>query len=156
MIAYLSGAMEYDIDEGRSWRSELTVWLHDKLDIDVIDPVAETARVVGEQQAGDYRAWKKTDIERYRRFVRQFVEHDTRMVTESSDFVICLWNEATARGGGTHGELTVAYLNQVPVYLVHSIPADQISGWILACATELFSSMESLRRFLLLEFDRRT
>jgi hypothetical protein len=51
-------------------------------------------------------------------------------------------------GGGTYGELTVAYYHNIPVYMVAAKPLSQISGWILGCATEFFESFEELKEFL--------
>ena len=39
MIAYLSGGMENADNEGTNWRAEITTWLKESLDHDVIDPV---------------------------------------------------------------------------------------------------------------------
>ena len=39
MIVYLSGAMEYANNDGEKWRKELTIWLNEKLNHNVIDPV---------------------------------------------------------------------------------------------------------------------
>ena len=41
MIAYLSGAMENAKNDGSEWRSEITIWLKEKLGHSVIDPVIE-------------------------------------------------------------------------------------------------------------------
>ena len=42
MIAYLSGAMEYAVDEGSGWRLDMTSWLSNNLGHDVIAPVEES------------------------------------------------------------------------------------------------------------------
>jgi hypothetical protein len=36
----------------------------------------------------------------------------------------------------------------VPVYLVTGRPVEQISGWILGCATEIFGSFDDLEQYL--------
>jgi hypothetical protein len=42
----------------------------------------------------------------------------------------------------------VAYRRGVPVYLVTQLPAEQVSGWILGCASQVFSSFEELQEYL--------
>ena len=46
MIAYLSGGMENADNEGTNWRAEITTWLKESLDHDVIDPVIESRNLV--------------------------------------------------------------------------------------------------------------
>ena len=36
----------------------------------------------------------------------------------------------------------------LPVYLVTKLPVGQVSGWILGCASQVFSSFEELREYL--------
>jgi len=59
------------------------------------------------------------------------------------------------RGGGTHGELTVAYVNKIPVYLVLGVPLQDISGWIIGCATQIFTDFSSLKEFLLQTYQKK-
>ncbi len=148
MKAYLSGAMENVPDEGQSWRSGIEIWLSKKLGHTVFNPVSETKKRVDSQQAHTYRTWKKTDLNRFRNFIRQLVEHDIAAVQNDCDYIICFWDEAAAQGGGTQGEVTIAYQAGKPVYLVCGLSTDEISGWILACATELFDSFADLKQFL--------
>ncbi|NQT96372.1 MAG: hypothetical protein HQ562_01390 [Candidatus Marinimicrobia bacterium] len=155
MKAYLSGAMEYVPDEGKSWRTEIELWLKRELGHMVFNPVTETEKLVGNQNAQDYRVWKNTDIERYRTFVRQFVDHDIQAVQNDCDYLICYWDQAAARGGGTQGEVTMAYHSGKQVYMVCELPAEEISGWILACATELFDSFDELKQFLVQQYGGR-
>ncbi|MFH1851509.1 MAG: hypothetical protein ABIA75_04125 [Candidatus Neomarinimicrobiota bacterium] len=149
MKAYLSGAMEYEADEGKSWRAEVESWLRTNLGHTAFNPVTETERLAGIEDVRDYRQWKQTDIQRYRHFVRQFVDHDLGAVRNDCDYLICYWNQATSRGGGTHGEITVAYLSGKPVYLICEPPPEEISGWILACASVIFRSFAELKIFLM-------
>ena len=83
MIAYLSGAMEFTVDEGSVWRLDMTNWLSANLGHDVIDPVEESRLIMLQENSSDYRTWKESDTERYRKFVRQFVERDIKAVTLS-------------------------------------------------------------------------
>ena len=58
------------------------------------------------------------------------------------------WDEHAGKGAGTQGELTVAYRRGLPVYLVTKLPADQVSGWILGCASQVFPTFEDLHEYL--------
>jgi hypothetical protein len=40
----------------------------------------------------------------------------------------------------------------VPVYLVNQIPLRDLSGWIMACSSEIFNNIEELKAFLLEKF----
>ncbi len=148
MKAYLSGAMEYDPDEGASWRTDMENWLKSELGHTAFNPVIETEQFVNSTAAADYRLWKKTDLPRYRALVKQFVQHDITAVQEECDYLICYWNAAAMRGGGTQGEVTMAYHSGKPVYLVTELEFVEISGWILACATELYTSFEEIKNDL--------
>ena len=153
MIAYLSGAMEYAVDEGSGWRLNMANWLSAQLGHNVIDPVEESRLLMLQENSTDYRTWKESDTERYREFVRQCVDRDIRAVTKEVDYIICLWNEEVFKGAGTHGEVTLAFQHNVPVYLVNQIPLRDLSGWIMACSSEIFNNFEELKVFLLENFD---
>jgi len=154
MKAYLSGAMEYEPDEGKSWRAEIELWLDQELGHTVFNPVSETEKLVGQTAASDYRKWKQTNIERYRNFIRQFVDQDIDAVINKCDYLICQWNEAARRGGGTHGEMTMAHYHGKPVYMVCEIPLENVSGWILACASQIFTSMEDLKTHIFKKYQK--
>ena len=85
MIAYLSGAMEYAVDEGSGWRLDMTSWLSNNLGHDVIDPVEESRLLMLQENSADYRIWKESDTERYRKFIRLCVKRDIKAVTKEVD-----------------------------------------------------------------------
>ncbi|MFQ6677202.1 MAG: hypothetical protein ACE5D0_02675 [Fidelibacterota bacterium] len=149
MIVYLSGAMENAIDEGADWRGELTQWLKSELDHDVIDPVITSKELVEENNAQNYRDWKTSDPDRFIQFVRKAIKLDLNNVMDKADYVICLWTREVFTGGGTHGEVTMAYTINKPVYLVNQVPQEKFSGWIMSCATEIFPDFSTLKSFLL-------
>jgi hypothetical protein len=149
MIAYLSGAMEQARDEGAGWRAELTQWLRTTLGHDVINPVEETRRLVEQYQAYDYRQWKTVDRPRFVEFVRKLIERDITALTREADYVICRWNADVWKGGGTQGEVTLAYQRGIPVYLVNELTWEELSGWILGCSTAVFSDFAGLKKHLI-------
>jgi len=149
MIAYLSGAMENAQGEGADWRNGITVWLMDNLNHSVIDPVIETAKLVKKQKSQNYRSWKTADPNKFREFVRLAVDNDLNSVVNKSDYLICLWNNDVISGGGTHGEVTMAYYYNKPIYLINQLKDMELSGWIMACATEIFTDFDSMQKRLL-------
>ncbi len=108
MIAYLSGAMEFAVDEGSGWRLDMTSWLSANLEHGVIDPVEESRLLMLQENSADYRTWKESDTERYRKFVRKCVDRDIRAVTEEVDYIICLWNADVFKGAGTHIDVQIS------------------------------------------------
>jgi hypothetical protein len=152
MIAYLSGAMEYADDEGEGWRKNITEWLTSNLDHSVINPVEESRLIISNTDSHDYRNWKETDLVRYKNFINKFVMRDIEAVTREANYIICLWNEEVFKGAGTHGEVTLAFEHSIPVYVVNQIPLTDLSGWIIACSTEIFENFEELKLFLLSKF----
>ena len=145
MIAYLSGAMENAKDEGTDWRNELTIWLKENLNHSVVDPIIETTKLVEKTNSQNYRRWKTSDPNRFIEFVRQAIDNDLDSVINKSDYTICLWNNDVIPGGGTHGEVTMGYYFNKPVYLVNQLEDMEISGWIMSCATEIFTDIETMK-----------
>ncbi len=149
MIAYLSGAMEQAADEGAFWREKMTLWLKTELNHDVIDPLQSSRSLVHDHKAHQYRDWKITDPDRFVDFVRKAIDLDLDNVMNNSDYIVCLWNEAVLKGGGTHGEVTMAYFAGKPLYLVCALNIVDLSGWIMACATHIFPNVATLQKFLI-------
>lgn len=149
MIAYLSGAMENAKDEGCEWRNEITIWLKDKLNHSVIDPVIETTKLVEKTESQNYRDWKTSNPNRFKEFVRKAIDNDLDSIVNKSDYLICLWNNEVLAGGGTHGEVTMAYYHNKPVYLINQLKNIELSGWIMSCATEIFTDFKSMQKRLL-------
>ena len=150
MIAYLSGAMENAKNEGSAWRNDMTIWLKEKLNHSVIDPIIETEKLVKKHNQPNYREFKKSEPKQFINFVRHCIDNDLDSVINKTDYTICLWNDDVIPGGGTHGEVTMAYYYNKPLYLINqlNIP-NQISGWIMSCATEIFTDFESMQKRLL-------
>ncbi len=146
MLAYLAGAIEYSPDLGRGWRREIARFLAG-IGHDVYDPAEDERKSLTEEEQKNLRVWKTVDFPRFRTAVRKIIEFDLDIVARS-DYIVCFWDEYGARGGGTSAELTHAYRAGVPVYMVTSLPTAAISGWILACCSEVFVDFEQLKEFL--------
>jgi len=149
MIAYLSGAMEFANDEGAVWRNNISLWLNNELGHKTIDPVLESAKIVEENNAEDYREWKSVDPERYASFIKLCVKNDINIVRNKADYIICLWDKNVIKGAGTHAEVTLAFELNKPVYLVNKLSLMDLSGWIMACSTEIFDDFNQLKEFFI-------
>ena len=153
MLAYLCGPIEFAADGGKMWRRKLMPFLRDELGHRVYDPAEDEKKNLTDEEVLRFREWKQTDIERFRRVVRKIIQFDLDLIENKADYVICHWDDSTGLGGrmpgGTSAELTVAYRKGIPVYLVTQLPIEQISGWMLACADQVFQTIDALKRFLL-------
>jgi nucleoside 2-deoxyribosyltransferase len=151
MLAYLCGPIEFAPDRGKLWRRKLTPFLHNDLGHRVYDPAEDEKKNLSDGEIGNFRDWKETDTERFRRVVRKIIQYDLDIVENKADYVICCVNgdAAALASGGTSAELTFAHRRGIPVYLVTDMPLAEISGWVLACADRVFASVEELKKFLL-------
>ena len=151
MLAYLSGPIEFAADGGKLWRQKLTPFLHNDLGHRVYDPAEDEKKNLTDEEVENFRAWKETDVERFRRVVRKIIQFDLDIVENKADYVICCLSGdgAAVSSGGTSSELAFAHRRGIPVYLVTNAPVKEISGWMLACADHLFPNVDELKKFLL-------
>ena len=154
MLAYLCGPIEFTEDGGRLWRRKLAPLLRDQLGHRVYDPAEDELKNLTEEEAAHFREWKTADLDRFRRAVRKIIAFDLDLIENKADYVICYWPSENAHSGGTSAELTVAHRKGIPVYLVTPIAVDQVSGWMLACSDQVFTSIEGLKEFLVARFAR--
>lgn len=154
MLAYLCGPIEFAADGGKLWRRKLTPFLREQLGHRVYDPAEDERKNLTEEEQARFRDWKTTDLDRFRRVVRKIIQFDLDLIENKADYLICYWDSSGAHSGGTPAELTVAYLKGIPVYLVTELPVEQISGWMLACTDQVFSSLDALKEFLVARFSR--
>ena len=138
------------------WRRKLTPFLHNDLGHRIYDPAEDEKKNLTDEEIANFRSWKHTDIERFRRVIRKIIQYDLDIVENKADYVICfLGGEAAAlSSGGTSAELTFAHRRGIPVYLVTDAPLEQISGWMLACADRVFANVDELKKFLLDRYGR--
>ena len=148
MLFYLAGAIEYAPDKGKAWRERLTPLLR-SLGYDVYDPAEDEQKNLTNDEREHFRSWKSVDLPRFQRTIRKIIDWDIEWITRRADAIIVYWDEYAGRGAGTSGELTAAYRYGKPVYLVAGLPVDQISGWILGCATQVFTNFDELHTHLM-------
>lgn len=147
--------MEYASGEGVDWRRELEQWIETNLGHTVFNPNRESERYFSRALSkGQFRELKKENIDRYTAFVRDLINLDTHEIAERSDYIICYWDSGAQRGAGTTGEVTIARFTGKPVYLVTSMEFREVPGWILGCATKVFSSFDELKSFLLTTYEK--
>lgn len=146
MQAYLSGAIEYAPDHGRAWRASLTPFLK-SLGHEVYDPACDEKKNLTDDEIANFRKWKTADLPRFQETIRKIIAWDLDLIEQRTDYIVCYWDEHVLKGAGTQAELTFAHRLGVPVYLVAGMPIERISGWILGCSTEIFSSFEQLQSF---------
>ena len=145
MIAYLSGPIENAENDGASWRELITQWLKNEIGHDVFNPVEATRNIIKGLSNEEFREMKKIEPQNYKRLIRQIIDIDIKAVVEQSDYLIVDWNKSVFKGGGTHGEITLAYYLKKPIYLVNHVPLDDLSSWIFSCATEVFDSFDDMK-----------
>ncbi|MGH9794328.1 MAG: hypothetical protein ACRD5G_06120 [Candidatus Acidiferrales bacterium] len=154
MLVYLCGPIEYAADGGKLWRAKLTPFLRNELGHRVYDPAQDEKKNLSEEELAHFRDWKTQHVDRFRRAVRKIIAYDLDLIENKADYMICYWDEPVAQSGGTSAELTAAHRKGIPVYLVTPLAVDQISGWMVACADQVFATVEELKKFLAARFSR--
>jgi len=147
MLFYLAGSIEYSPDLGKGWRAEITPLLH-ALGHQVYDPALDEMKNLTETEVREFRQWKTSDLNRFQQTIRKIIAYDLDLIEHRCDALVCYWDQYAGRGAGTQGELTFAHRLGMPVYMICAMPVEQISGWLLGCATEVFSSFEEFNDFM--------
>ena len=145
MIAYLSGPIENAHDDGASWRDDITQWLDNNLHHKVFNPVIETRSIIKNMDLIDFRTMKKTSPFEYKKIIRKIIKIDLDAVVHGSDYLIVKWDKSVFKGGGSHGEVTMAHWFKKPIYIVNSLPIDDISSWIFSCSDYVFDNFDDLK-----------
>ena len=149
MKAYLSGPIENAENDGASWRQDITLWLKDNVDHEVFNPVLETKNIIGHLNPSIFRSMKKTDPIEYKNIIREIIKLDLEALINDSDYLIVKWDKSVLKGGGTHGEVTMAYWIKKPIFIVNSLPIDDMSSWIFSCSDFIFDDFKGLKKKLI-------
>lgn len=147
-LVYLAGAIERAPDNGCAWREEISRFLTGELRHRVFNPCLEENHVLTPEEFRHFREWKEGDLPRFRQVVHKIIQTDLDTLVNRVDYIVGLWDEYVLHGGGTHGELTLAHREGIPVYLVTRIPVKEMSSWIIGCTTEIFADFDALKEFL--------
>lgn len=161
---YLAGGMENVEALGAGWRETITPKL-ETLGYEVLNPCNfEPQQLKGlhtnrlpesiEMEDGSLffpKHWhdlkkaprKSSFYKRFQNYMRRIIRYDVDIVANQSDVVVCNWTKGTAKGAGTHSELTVAFMNHVDVY-VRLEPGVDLPGWAHGCAKHIFDNFDDL------------
>ena len=145
MIAYLSGPIETAHNDGADWRNDITQWLGKELNHQVFNPVNETKNIIKEFSKVNFRSMKTTNPEQYKKIIRKIIQVDLDALVKGSDYLIVNWDKSVFKGGGTHGEITMAYWFNKPIYMVNALPIEDVSSWIFSCTEYICSNFEDLK-----------
>lgn len=144
--------MEFAEDGGAGWRQQMTEWLADELGHRVLDPTILEHDQLTEAERLEAPLLKKGDFNKLRTLALRIVKYDLDLVLNQCDYVICHWNEATQRGCGTAGEITLATWAGKPVYLYLDYPVEKASTWMVGCTRSIHLDWESLKEQLKQEY----
>jgi len=151
--AYLAGAMERAPDRGRAWRERLLPVL-EELGHAWFNPCEEELVVASEEERARFREWKASGHERFVPLMQRIIDHDLAAL-ESSDYVVCYWDEHAQWSGGTPSEVTLARVWGKPVYLVRAMERAEVSSWVQGCASATFETLDELCDHLRQEYGSR-
>jgi nucleoside 2-deoxyribosyltransferase len=147
MLFYLAGSIEYSPDLGKGWRAEIAPLLTSH-GHEVYDPAEDEKKNLTETEVREFRSWKKSDLPRFQQTIRKIIAYDLDLIEGRCDAVICYWDQHAGRGAGTQSELTFAHRLGIPVYLICGMPVEEISGWLLGCASQVFAGFDDFRDFI--------
>jgi hypothetical protein len=147
-FVYLAGAIEGSPDRGEQWRKEISEFLVQELNHAVFNPCLEENQLLTTEEFLKFRQWKTEDIDRFKQTVHKIIRNDLNTLLQKTDYIICRWDKYVLGGGGTQGELTMAFWHQIPVYLWLDMPLQEVSSWIIGCTTEIFNDDATLKKYL--------
>jgi len=132
---YLAGGMEFAKD-GRSWRRE-AVSLLNKERIDTWEPYEEEAKMFnGKESPIDTikSLDKEIDYLRLHKIMRTIVKTDLTVVSQEVDAILVKYDHSVLTGAGTHAEISVATLNDLPVHAwLEGLTLQEIPTWAIGC-----------------------
>jgi len=140
---YLSGGMEHAQDEGAGWRQEVSSALQDvgffPLDITALDRSYTAKHGKLYSHSGE-----ENFIKRKANIRKHFVYTDIELIKNDSDAVILYYDESVRLGAGTISEAQVAFLHDIPVFIVSRWKRwwDEVPGWLQAVSTKIFISFD--------------
>ena len=155
MLAYLCSPTDQILANGDAlWRRKLAPFLRDDLGHRVHDPSVDAFRALTEDEHASLRHWQTTDLDRFRRAVRKMLAFNLDLLEHKADYLICYWGGPESRYLNAPAEAAAAYRKGIPVYLVTSLPVEEIDRWALGCSDQVFASIEDLKKFLSMRFSR--
>lgn len=147
--AYLSGGMQFAKDMGSDWRAECSEQLlkmgYFPLDICRLD--REYASRYGELY---FPADHANHLQYKANFRQHFIYADVELIKRDTDFLILLYDESARRGAGTISEAQVAYMNNIPVFIMSAYENwyQEVPGWLQGLGTKVFTNFNDLYEYL--------
>lgn len=148
---YLSGGMQYKKNLGAGWRRNSSTKLLEMsyFPIDICELDRDYAKHHGELFYSYDENFSHKEMIQFKSNIRKhFIYTDLELVKKDSDAILVLWDESAQRGGGTHAEVTCAYENDIPIFIMTTIPIREIPGWVQAESTKIFTKWETLYTYL--------
>ena len=113
MFFYLAGSIEYSPDLGKGWRAEIAPALK-ALGHETYDPAEDEMKNLTEAEAREFRTWKQSDLQRFRRTIQKIIAYDLDLIEHRADAIVCRC------GGAVHyhaaeNRMTAATLGDVDV-----------------------------------------
>ncbi len=146
---YLSGGMEHADDEGAGWRvavsNELRAIKFFPLDITALDRAYTAAHGKLYSHSGE-----ENYIKRKANIRKHFVYTDLELIKNDSDAIILYYDESVRLGAGTISEAMVAFLHDIPVFIVSRWEKwwEEVPGWLQAVSTRIFTSFDDCIAYL--------
>lgn len=147
--AYLSGGMQFAKDMGSDWRIECSKRLIEMdyfpLDICLLD--RQYAKRYGELY---FPADESNHLQYKANFRQHFIYADVELIKRDTDFLILLYDESARRGAGTISEAQVAYMHNIPIFLMSAYENwyREVPGWLQGLCTKVFTSFEDIYTYL--------
>lgn len=146
---YLSGGMQKSPDLGAAWRERLSIDLKQHgyfpLDITALD------RAYMEQHGKLYTFFDEDDELRRKANIRKhFVYTDLELIIKDTDAVVLYYDESVRLGAGTISEAQVAFLHDIPVFIVCKWEnwEEELPGWLFALSTRVFTTFDDCVDYL--------
>lgn len=166
---YLAGAMEVSADLGAGWRSEITPFFNEfghtvqnpcdfepaqlkGLHINRLPETLTTkeGKIIKPKHWHELKhSTNQKDFNRFLTYMRRVINYDIRLIRNEIDYIVVYWNEDTAKGAGTHSELTEGFMNNIPIYCVTDTV---MPAWAMACCTHRFNNFDELKEKLVEDF----
>lgn len=140
---YLSGGMEHAVDLGAEWRVVVSDALR-RLEYFPLDITALDA-VYAERHGKLYMEFEEgEELLRKANIRKHFIYTDLELIKNDTDAVLLYYDESVRRGAGTISEAQVAYLLDIPVFVVSAWEdwRKEIPGWLHALSTRVFTSFD--------------
>ena len=80
MLAYLCGPIEFADGGGKLWRRKLAPFLRERLGHRFYDPAEDEKKNLADEEVAQFREWKRSDPERYRRTIRKIIQFDLDLI----------------------------------------------------------------------------